>query len=171
MGMKLEGVEELQAAFAGLEDKLATKYGKHALRAGAEVLLPAIRSSAPLGKTGDLRDGLEIAVEGPNIVVRTGQGNRGIQQTLKRIRKNASKMAGKAAGKRARKEAEAELKARGIKWQGQYYGSILSHGFKHGKTYVPADDWMGAPMQSNATAAIEAIRADLAESIEQGFKE
>ena len=168
MGMTITGVEELQAAFAGLADNVANKYAKKALRKGAEVLLPAIKSNAPVGKTGNLRDGIEIAVEGPNVVVRTGQGNRGIQQTLRRIARNAG---GKEAGKKARAAAASQLKARGIQYQGQYYGSILAHGFKHGKTEVPANDWMGAPMQSNADAALEAIRADLAESIEQGFKE
>lgn len=190
--MKIEGAKELQAALLSLPNKASKKFMSKALRAGAEPVLAAAKSNAPV-KTGALRDNLEIVMSSANgesaAIVQTGQGSTAVQKALKAVGRAAGRMAGggnqgyrtaagKEAWKRARKAAEAQLEARGIHkkgaqgWQGQYYGGILEHGFKHGKTYVKPNPWMETALSSQQGPAVEAIAASLKTNIEaEAFKE
>ena len=185
--IELEGGKELSGALIALPAKVEKKFMREALTAGAQPVLQAARSNAPVRKEGGgaLRDGLEI-VSGTRAgvsfaTVRTGQGNTEIISNLKRLASLASK-ASKAAGgtkqqRRAAKaqvyqQARAELKAQGIQYQGQYYGSILEHGFKHGKSYVPANPWMEKALAASSQEATEIMAAKLKENIEaEGLKE
>ena len=191
--IKIEGAKEIQAALLALPDKVAKKYMGRALKRGAEVVLAQARANAPVGLTGALRDGLEIVTSNrgdeSSATVQTGQGNKAVQSALKAIGRTAGRMAGggkqgyktaagKEAWKRARGAAEAQLEAKGIHkkgpggWQGQYYGSILEHGFKHGSKTVAENPWMEKALESQAAAATEEIAKSLKTDIEaEAFKE
>lgn len=62
MGTKLQttGLRELDAALSSLDDKVRRTVTRKGLRAGAKFMLPAVRSGAPKGKTGELGEAFQV---------------------------------------------------------------------------------------------------------------
>lgn len=64
-GIYVEGLEELQKQFERI-GKMPKKYLTRAAKAGSDDPLKAAKTSAPRGKTGFLKKGLERKMETPN---------------------------------------------------------------------------------------------------------
>ncbi len=169
---KIEGADEIQSALLALPEKVAKGMMKGALEAGAEIVLEEAKKNAPV-KSGDLRDGLEIANEKGAVVVQTGQGNKTVQRALRKIANKARRNAGGVdAGRKAAHDiyakAREKVKAnKSLEYQGQYYGNMQECGTKK----MPAHPFMGRALETKSEEATEAIAAKLKEGIEeQAFK-
>lgn len=151
MTVKVTGLKELEKALMELPKEVAQRPLRAAVNAGAKVVMDEAKNRAPQGETGNLRKAIY------RTRTRRGSGT-GKETYVVGVRKGKMKYADTANNRRLKRVGKT-YQTRGL----AYYWRFL----EFGTSKLSARPFLRPAFEAKKDAAVDAIKAKLAEAIEK----